>query len=213
MAPIGRSGLYLLLRLFAYGLIDYGFRQRVYVHTQSSPLLVPHAMPVDFKLDHYRICRCLAFSITYVLSLGVFVLLDSPGRIAGRPRVQETYSISFANIHVFPDIGQRLSRLGADSVEDSVHIKALDLAKFLAKIAHAFAIAELGVGVFEELYVAHLIDSDKDYSDWNYWIGSYDRRVAYSSTQLHELEFLQRGDDLSVILHLLAPLTATAAHG
>jgi hypothetical protein len=139
-----------------------------------------------------------------------FMLLDRPGKVVGRPRIQETYSISFVPIEVFPDIRQRLARLGADSFEDSVTIKALDLAKFLAKIGHAFAVAELGSDVFEEFYVRHLIDGDA--SDWNYWVGSYARQVTAPPTILHELEFLLRGNELSVILHLLAPLTSGAAH-
>jgi len=139
-----------------------------------------------------------------------FMLLDRPGKVVGRSRVQETYSISFVHIEVFPDIRQRLARLGADSFEDSVTIKALDLAKFLAKIGHAFAIAELGSDSFEEFYVTRLIDGDS--ADWNYWVGSYARQLTSPSTHLHELEFLRRGDELSVILHLLAPLTGGAAH-
>lgn len=139
-----------------------------------------------------------------------FMLLDRPGKVAGRPRIQETYSISFVPIEVFPDIRQRLARIGADSFEDSVTIKALDLAKFLAKIGHAFAVAELGSDVFEEFYVTGLIDGDT--RDWNYWIGSYDRQPQLPLIRLHELEFLRRGDELSVILHLLAPFTPNAAH-
>lgn len=139
-----------------------------------------------------------------------FMLLDRPGKVAGRPRIQETYSISFVNIEVFPDIRQRLARLGADSFTDSVTIKALDLAKFLAKIGHAFAVAELGSDVFEEFYLNHIIDGDAP--DWNYWIGSYERPFTSPSDRLHELEFLRRGDELSVILHLLAPLTPRTAH-
>jgi len=139
-----------------------------------------------------------------------FMLLDRPGKVAERPRIQQTYSISFVPIEVFPDIPQRLARLGADSFEDSVIIKALDLARFLAKIGHAFAVAELGSDIFEEFYLTHIIDGDA--SDWNYWLGSCDRQRTSPPTQLHELDFLRRGEDLSVIVHLLAPFTARAAH-
>lgn len=139
-----------------------------------------------------------------------FMLLDRPGKVAGRSRIQETFSISFVPIEVFPDIRQRLARLGADSFEDSVTINALSLARFLAKIAHAFAVAEIGLDSFEEFYVRHLIDGDAP--DWNYWVGSCDRQRTSPPPHLHEIEFLRRGDDLSVVLHLLAPLTPRAAH-
>jgi hypothetical protein len=139
-----------------------------------------------------------------------FMLLDRPGKVAGRPRIQATYSISFVHIEIFSDIRQRLARLGADSFEDAVTINALHLARFLAKIGHAFAVAELGIEVFEEFYVTRLIDGDA--TDWNYWVGSYDQRLTSTPNVLHELEFFRRGDDLSVILHLLAPLTQGAAH-
>ena len=41
--------------------------------------------------------------------------------------------------------------------------------------------------------------------DWNYWIGGYDRGRNVKAQDLHELRFLRRGNDLSVIVHLLIP--------
>jgi hypothetical protein len=126
-----------------------------------------------------------------------------PGRVTGQPPVQETFSIRLIDVHVFPDIAQRLARLGADSFEDHVTINALALARFVAKIGHAFAMAELGPDLFEECYITHLIDGNAP--DWNYWIGSYDRGEDIAASELHELRFVRRGDDLSVVVHLLVP--------
>jgi hypothetical protein len=142
-----------------------------------------------------------------------FVMLDPAGRPSGRPRKPETYSFRLIDIYIFPDIAKRLARLGADSFEDAVVIKALDLARWLAKIGHCFAVAELGIDALEEMYVTHLIDyeaidgetASDEVRDWNYWVGGYDRGRDIKAHELHELRFLRRGDDLSVIVHLLVP--------
>jgi hypothetical protein len=131
------------------------------------------------------------------------MFVDPPGCVIGRPREQETWSIRFIDAQIFPDINLRLGRLGADSFEDAVTIKAMDLARLIAKIGHCFAVAELGFNAFEEMYVAHLVSSEA--KDWNYWVGGYDRGRDVPAQELHELRLLRRGDDLSVIVHLLVP--------
>jgi hypothetical protein len=128
---------------------------------------------------------------------------DPPGRVIGRAREQETWSVRFINAEIFPDIAMRLARLGADSFEDAVTIKAMDLARLIAKIGHCFAVAELGFDAFEEMYVTHLVSSEA--KDWNYWVGGYDRGRDVPAQELHELRFLRRENDLSVIVHLLVP--------
>ena len=132
-----------------------------------------------------------------------FMIFDPPGRIAGRPQVQETFSFRFIDVKMFPDIDQRLCRLGADSFQDAVFVNAMALARMIAKIGHAFAIAELGMGAFEQTYVDHLIL--KDAPDWNYWVGCFDRGQNVLVHELHELRFLLRGPDLSTIVHLFVP--------
>jgi hypothetical protein len=82
-------------------------------------------------------------------------------------------------------------------------MEALPLARMLAKVGHSFAIVELEIDAFEKAYVTHLISDDA--SDWNYWIGSYDRGRDVQARELHELRFLRRGADLSVIVHLFVP--------
>lgn len=43
-----------------------------------------------------------------------FVIFEAPGRVAGRRPVQQTYSFRLTTATIFPDIDQRLARLGAD---------------------------------------------------------------------------------------------------
>lgn len=77
------------------------------------------------------------------------------------------------------------------------------LARLIAKMGHCFAVAELGFDAFEELYVTHLMGADAQ--DWNYWVGGYGRGRDVPPGELHELRFLRRGSELSVIVHLLVP--------
>lgn len=123
---------------------------------------------------------------------------------------QKTFSVRFMTVVIFPDMAARLARLGADAAEDHVVLGAMPLARMLAKIGHAFAVAELGVGAFEETYVTHLVLNDAP--DWNYWIGGYDRGNDVHATELHDLRFLRRGQDLSVIVHLFVPYCPREAY-
>jgi hypothetical protein len=132
-----------------------------------------------------------------------FMMFDPSGRVAGCARQQESYSVRFVDAEIFPDIGARLARLGAESFEDKVTINVMALARLIAKIGHSFAIAELGFDAFEEMYVAHLVGAEAP--DWNYWVGGYDRGRDIPARELHELRFLRRENDVSVIIHLLVP--------
>jgi ribonucleotide monophosphatase NagD (HAD superfamily) len=104
---------------------------------------------------------------------------------------------------IFPDIAERLRRLGADAAEDHVVMNAMLLARMVAKIGHAFAVAELGANALEKNYVTHLVLDEA--RDWNYWIGGYDRGRDLPARELHELKFLRRNSELSVIVHLFVP--------
>jgi hypothetical protein len=137
-------------------------------------------------------------------------MFDPPGRVAGRAVEQPTYNIRLVKGIIFPDAEDRLRALAADGAEDKVAVNAMKLARIVAKIGHAYAIAELGLDAFEDTYVSHLIRADA--SDWNYWIGGYDRsRIAEPAT-LHELKFLRRGQDLSTIVYLFVPYCVRDAY-
>ena len=120
----------------------------------------PHSWKQQVKLgDHPGIVR--------------FVIFDPPGRVAGRPPVQDTFSFRLTTTQIFPDIDVRLARLGADGFEDKVNVNAMSLARVIAKIGHGFAVAELGIDAFENTYLSGLISDGA--ADWNYWVGGYDR--------------------------------------
>jgi hypothetical protein len=133
-----------------------------------------------------------------------FMMFEGPpGRVTDLPRERATYSLRAISVAIFPDAAVRLARLGADTAKDRVEIIPMAMARMLAKIALSFAVAELGINALEETYVAHLVLNDAP--DWNYWIGGYKRCRRIDPGELHELRFLRRGDDLSVIVHLFVP--------
>jgi hypothetical protein len=134
-----------------------------------------------------------------------FVMFDPPGRVAGPPVNQQTYNVRLVTGRIFSDWENRLRALGADGAEDKVAINATALARIIAKIGHPYAIAELGIEAFEETYVNHLVRAEA--SDWNYWVGGYDRGRIVEPLALRELKFVQRGQDLSTIVPLCPVLT------
>jgi hypothetical protein len=171
----------------------------------SLPSRKPSQRPDGYPLTLRRGARSWRQKVKLSQHPGLvrFMILDPPGRVAGRPEVQETYSFRFEDTKIFADIDQRVARLGADSFEDRVAVNPMALARMMAKIGHAFAVAELGIDAFEQTYVSHLITDAAP--DWNYWVGSYNRGRDIVAKDLHELKFLRRGPDLSVIVHLFVP--------
>jgi len=172
----------------------------------SLPSRRPNTRPDEYKLTLRRGAHSWKKKVKLADHPGVvrFVMFaDQAGRVANRAREQETWSIRLVEAEIFHDTKLRIALLGADAVEDKVTIKAMALARWVAKIGHCFAVAELGFESLEEMYVAHLIGSES--RDWNYWIGGYDRGRDVTPRELHELRFLRRGNDLSVIVHLLVP--------
>jgi len=165
------------------------------------PLLRPDGYPLTLKRGFHSWRKKVRLSDHP--GLVRFMMFEPPGRVVGRAAQQETFSIRFINVEIFPDIAERVARLGADSFEDKVVVNAMALARMIAKIGHAFAVAELGTEAFEETYVNHLVLDEAP--DWNYWIGCYDRGSDVPARELHELRFLRRGHDLSVIVHLFVP--------
>jgi hypothetical protein len=185
------------------------FVLRRYLTALRSHLALPSRKPQDrpdgYKLTLRRGGRSWKQKVALADHPGIvgFMMFDQPGRICGRPCEQQAYSVRLIKIEIYPDTNLRMALLGADSCEDIVHFKALDLARLIAKIGHCFAVAELGTDAFEETYVTHLIADDA--YDWNYWVGGYDRGRDVNARELHELRFLRRGNDLSVIVHLFVP--------
>jgi hypothetical protein len=139
-----------------------------------------------------------------------FIMFDPPGRVVGRPAEQSTFSIRLIEANIFPDWQQRLARLGANTAEDKVTMNVMALARMIAKVGHAFTIADLGSEAFENTYVNHLVKVDAP--DWNHWIGGYNRGKEITASVLHEFKFLRRGQELSVIVHLFVPYCPSDAY-
>ena len=171
----------------------------------SLPSRKPLQRPDGYKLTLKRNGRSWAQKVKLSDHPGNirFVMFDPPGRVVGRPAEHSTFSIRLIEANIFSDWQQRLARLGADTAEDKVVMNAMALARMIAKSAHAFAIAELGHEAFEDTYVNHLVKEGA--SDWNYWVGGFARDKEITASVLHELKFLQRGQELSVIVHLFVP--------
>jgi hypothetical protein len=86
-----------------------------------------HSWKKKVKLaDHPGIVRFMMFA-------------EPPGRVIGRTREQNTWSVKFIDAEMFSDTGTRIARLGADRIEDGVTINAMMLARWIAKIGHCFA--------------------------------------------------------------------------
>jgi hypothetical protein len=195
------------------------FILRKYLSALRSYLSLPSRRPQDrpngYKLTLRRGGHTWKQKVSLADHPGVvaFMIFDPAGRTCGRSRDPQTFSVRMIKAEIFPDTTQRLARLGADSCEDQVVFNALDLARFTAKIGQCFAVAELGIEAFEEMYVTYLFDYEvidgkvvlKEARDWNYWVGGYERGREVQAKELHELRFLKRGDDLSVIVHLFVP--------
>jgi hypothetical protein len=178
----------------------------------SLPSRKPLQRPDGYKLTLKRNGRSWAQKVKLSDHPGNirFIMFDPPGRVAGRPAEQSTFSIRLIEANIFSDWQQRLARLGADTAEDKVAMNAMALARMIAKSAHAFAIAELGHEAFEGTYVNQLVKEGA--ADWNYWVGGYNRGKEITASALHELKFLRRGQELSVIVHLFVPYCPSDAY-
>lgn len=171
----------------------------------SLPSRKPAHRPTSYKLTLQRGTHRWSQKVKLAEHPGhiQFAMFDPPGRVAGREKEQPTYNVRLIGADIFPNTAARLVRLGADRAIDQVTIKAMDIARMVAKIGFSYAIAELGRDAFEELYVQHLIRDAAP--DWNYWIGGYDCGEDVEPAALHNLRLLHRGDELSAIVHLFVP--------
>lgn len=171
----------------------------------SLPSRNPAGRPDGYKLKLWKNGRSWTQKVPLSRHPGDvrFVMFEPPGHVVSRPVGQATYSVRLVQGVIFADAQDRLRALGADGSEDKVVLNAMALARLIAKIGHSYAIAELGLEAFEQTYVNHLVRAEA--SDWNYWLGGYDRGRPVEATALHELKFLRRGQELSTIVHLFVP--------
>jgi hypothetical protein len=178
----------------------------------SLPSRKPLGRPNSYKLTLRKDGRTWTQKVALSRHPGDirFVMFQPPGRVEGRPIGQPTYSIRLVKGIIFPDAEDRLRALGADEAEDKVAVNVMALARIIAKIGHSYAVAELGLDAFEDTYVNHLVKAEAP--DWNYWVGGYDRGRIVEASTLHELKFLQRGQDISTIVHLFVPYCPREAY-
>lgn len=167
----------------------------------SLPSRKPQHRPTSYKLALQRGDLRWSQKVEAVDHPGViqFAMLDPPAHVTAG----STQNLRFIRADIFADTETRLAKLGADTVVEQQQIKAVVLARAIAKIAMSYAVAELGRDAFAEFYVQHLIRNGAP--DWNRWVGGYDCGQDILLGSLHDLRFLRRGLDVSVIVHLFVP--------
>jgi hypothetical protein len=119
----------------------------------SLPSRKPHLRPNRYPLTLKRGPYTWKQTVKLSAHPGVvqFIMFEGPpGRVAGLPQERETFSIRPIRTVIFPDMAIRLARLGADTAVDRVVLNAMMLVRMIAKVAHSFAVAELGIDAFEE---------------------------------------------------------------
>jgi len=152
----------------------------------SLPSRKPSERPDGYKLTLSANGRRWTQKVPLHKHPGVikFVMFDPPGRIAGRPPKQPTYNVRLVDAEIFPDKDARLRRLGADTAIDQVAVNALAIARMIAKIAHSYAVAKIGLDAFEMTYLNEVIRRGAE--DWNYWVGGFDCGHDMSGSLMHD---------------------------
>jgi 5-methylcytosine-specific restriction endonuclease McrA len=160
------------------------------------PSRKPQHRPTSYKLALQRGDLCWSQKVQAADHPGVvhFAMFDPPG--SGQ-------NIRLVRADIFADTEARLAEFGADTIVEQPQIGAVDLARAIAKIGMSYAVAEFGRDAFAEFYVQHLIRQETP--DWNHWVGGYDCGQDILLGSLHDLRFLRRGLDVSVIVHLFVP--------
>lgn len=128
-------------------------------------------------------------------------LADSPGPVTSRLWIRGA-----SPEHDFKQLLQSLTEeLGVCSLMPESHAEVTAFCKLLAKIAHAYAIAELGFESVKSVVAPFIVTETLDHC--LHYIGSQDSDEP-PTDQLHELEVAQRLSDslLIVKIRLLAKL-------
>jgi hypothetical protein len=165
------------------------------------PSRKPQHRPASYKLALQRGDLCWSQKVQAADHPGIvhFAMLDPPGHVTGG----SGQNLRLVRADIFADTEARLAQLGADSVVEQPQIRAIDLARAISKIGMSYAAAEFGRDAFAEFYVQHLTRNEAP--DWNRWVGGYDCGQDILLGSLHDLRFLRRGLDISVIVHLFVP--------
>jgi hypothetical protein len=116
-----------------------------------------------------------------------------PGVLVGAP-LAEDYSGGVA-IATLPEFGERLNRLkekfGAQKVSFNPEFDIDHLGRMLAKVAHAYAAAELGYSSFRPLLLGIILDRPPLYI--SHYVGGIRGQEVPHGIDLHEIEIDQTG--------------------
>ena len=109
----------------------------------------PKSLPLGFGLHEngkftWREIDLAAHPFTYGLPL-----FEAPEMLGGRPVPDGEYLVSGIGNYMEPGALQKLAASGASGA--FTPFRPDDIARFVAKVSHAFAVARLGLGAFEPL--------------------------------------------------------------
>jgi hypothetical protein len=124
------------------------------------------------------------------------VLFPAPGLLAGVDRGSELKSL---RLQIF-NLGSDKNR--ATNVTTNAPMINGPFAKMLAKIGYCYAVAERGFDAFEGNDIRSLLAGDRD--DVYNFVGSPKEPEILADRNLHALYFRERGDWLTVLVHLFA---------
>jgi hypothetical protein len=145
--------------------------------------------------------------------LVLFPLLQMPDELSGRTTSGERGAVvqhlwiraaSFRD-RIIPHLDALAAELNVAAIEPTATVSAPEFFRMLAKIAHAFAVAEMGLGSFAPFLTSMICDADT--SNSVQYIGGLPHAVP-AAVGLHDLSFgsCDRPDIVAVRIRLLAVL-------
>jgi hypothetical protein len=145
----------------------------------------------------------------------LFPLLDMPDELSGKTTTGERGAVvrqlwiraaSFRD-GIIPHLEALAAELKVAAIEPTGTVSAPEFFRMLAKIAHAFAVAEMGTGSFSPFLSSMICDSDT--SNSAQYIGGLQHQEP-ATTGVHELSFgshtSDRADIVTVRIRLFAAL-------
>lgn len=114
---------------------------------------------------------------------------DTPGFLLGHygPRPSGEMLVNACVVCIGDDHSRNLHRLLPEGGTTYHRIKVVDLARMLAKIAHSYAVAEVGLGSFMPLMGDFILERQE--FDENYLVGGYLELPDREPEVLHKLDW------------------------
>jgi hypothetical protein len=131
-------------------------------------------------------------------------LYPLPEVMSGAPHQSGIHLVGYSILAYGPRPGEVTKRFGADGGRITQKHQFVDIARMLAKIALAFAVAELGIDRFEAVYVRDLILGKIE--NLGRFVGTRDRHPPTMANHLHQLSLEYDPDSrlLAVNVRLMA---------